>query len=213
VTLIYTTRPISDRHAFGGERVFSQFMVTWTTVLDLLEREYDFLDGERLVIEVDVREDQIRNDGMIRSGAAASSPGARIAFESKFGPIIMATDRFVHRPYGSKMQQDWQHNVYAIALSLEALRKVDRYGVTKRGEQYTGWKAIGGAPEPPSPLEAIGVLAAILNASHSDVNADLPRAIRRAKALAHPDRNNGHRVQWDQVEEAARVLEATRDDS
>jgi hypothetical protein len=37
---------------------------------------------------------------------------------------------------------DWQHNVRAIALGLEALRKVDRYGITRRGEQYAGWKAL-----------------------------------------------------------------------
>lgn len=204
--LYYTTRPISDRSAFGGERVFSQFTVSWTTVLDVLEREYDFLDGRNLVIEVDVREDQIRNDGMIRAGAAASSPGARIAFESKFGPIIMATDRFVHRTYASKMQQDWQHNVYAIALSLEALRKVDRYGVTKRGEQYTGWKAIGATRVQMTDIEALRLLALILDATTDEVNADLARAIRRARAITHPDRNNGHRGQWDQVEEAVSVL-------
>lgn len=36
----------------------------------------------------------------------------------------------------------WQANIRAIAKTLEHLRDLDRWGVTKRGEQYTGWKAL-----------------------------------------------------------------------
>ena len=35
----------------------------------------------------------------------------------------------------------WKDNVRAIALALEALRKIDRYGV-KSGSQYAGFKAL-----------------------------------------------------------------------
>ena len=37
---------------------------------------------------------------------------------------------------------DWQANVRGIALALEALRAVDRYGVTQQAEQYRGWTAL-----------------------------------------------------------------------
>lgn len=33
----------------------------------------------------------------------------------------------------------WKHNVRSIALGLESLRAVDRYGITKRGQQYAGF--------------------------------------------------------------------------
>ena len=36
----------------------------------------------------------------------------------------------------------FDENLRAIGLSLQALRAVDRYGVTKRGEQFTGWKRL-----------------------------------------------------------------------
>jgi hypothetical protein len=36
--------------------------------------------------------------------------------------------------------------------------------------------------------------------------AGLPRAYRRARAFAHPDRHDGDRKLWDQVEQAAAVL-------
>ena len=53
-----------------------------------------------------------------------------VAFESKHGPLKYATDVFDH----------WHANLRAIALGLEALRKVERYGITQRGEQYTGFR-------------------------------------------------------------------------
>jgi hypothetical protein len=40
---------------------------------------------------------------------------------------------------------DWKSNLRAIAKSLEALRLVNRYGVTQCGEQYQGFAAL---PEP-----------------------------------------------------------------
>ena len=33
------------------------------------------------------------------------------------------------------------HNLRSIALGLKALRAVDRYGVSRRGEQYAGFRA------------------------------------------------------------------------
>jgi hypothetical protein len=68
--------------------------------------------------------------------AKVGFPGVRIAFESKYGPLTYATDEFVTRPARLADQRP------RIALALQALRAVDRYGVTKRGEQYTGWKAL-----------------------------------------------------------------------
>lgn len=35
----------------------------------------------------------------------------------------------------------WRHNVRSIALGLEALRAVDRFGISRRGEQYAGFRA------------------------------------------------------------------------
>jgi hypothetical protein len=37
----------------------------------------------------------------------------------------------------------WQDNLRAIALGLEALRKVERYGIAERGQQYAGYAALG----------------------------------------------------------------------
>src|SRR5690606_5164123 len=86
-------------------------------------------------------EDDIRLDGLPRANARPGHQGVVLAFDSKYGPLKYATDTF----------DRWQDNLRAIALGLESLRRVDRYGITKRGEQYTGWRQLpaGGESEPP----------------------------------------------------------------
>lgn len=123
------------------------FKAPWSSTLDLLERELAYLDAGDVVIEADFREQDLRLDGAPRSNARQPvDPGVRISFDSKHGPLVYAADTCAF----------WQHNVRSIALGLEALRAVDRYGITRRAEQYTGWKQIGGSPSsalvPPAPL-------------------------------------------------------------
>lgn len=211
MTLQYTVRPISDRSAFTGKHVGSLFTVKWHQVLDLLQREYELLNGRRLVIEVDVDERAIRNDGLLRSDAKSKSPAVRIAFESKHGPITMATDRFVRQSYRQSGMDDWQHNAYAIAKALEALRMVDRYGVSRSGEQYRGYKALGsGTGVAPSGMTtdlAIALIAREAGYLEGYVRANLATAARKARAQAHPDCNHGARSRYDAVDQAVQVLQ------
>lgn len=211
MSLQYTVRPISDRAAFGGPRQGSLFTVKWHQVLDLLQREYEFLGGKHLVIEVDVDERAIRNDGMLRSDAKAKTPAVRIAFDSKHGPIMMATDRFVKQYYKNAAMDDWQHNLYAIAKALEALRMVDRYGVSRSGEQYRGYKQIGaGTGLAPTGMTTSIALAIIRDESGIERPGEtaqvLRHAVRIARAAAHPDKHNGERDRYDAVDQAVQVL-------
>lgn len=188
----YTVRPISDRTAFTGKHQRSQFSAGWSSTEVLLLREVRALAGRNLILECDVTESDLRLDGQIRSTARPFGPAIRVAFESRHGPLVYATDRFMF----------WQDNVRAIGLGLEALRRVDRYGITSRGEQYTGWKAIEAGGMGIS--EARDVLARLSPDHRRDGN--LRSLWRAAQKAAHPDRNDGDRTLWDQVEQAARVL-------
>jgi len=99
----------------------------------LLVHELTMLGAARAVIELDIDESKLRQDGHLRAGVTgARTPGVILSFESRHGPLRYATDVFDH----------WHHNLRAIALGLEALRKVDRYGISRRGEQYRGWRAL-----------------------------------------------------------------------
>lgn len=165
-----TFRPID---AWPGQRTpspqRSPFSSPWSRTLEDLKRELRHLGAERIVIQLALRDDQIRLDGLPRSGASPSHPGVIIAFDSTYGPLKYATDRF----------RNYEDNIRAIALGLESLRRVDRYGITKRGEQYTGWKQLTAGPaSDPSMVER----GRRLIAEHGgDVKA--------AQKATHPDRN------------------------
>lgn len=201
MSLDYTVRPISDRTAFTGAHRRSQFSMRWSGITQLLERELRMLGARNVVLEMDVRETQIRIDGRVRADARPETPAVRLAFGSRHGPLQYATDEF----------WDWQDNVYAIALSLEALRRVDRYGVSRRGEQYQGWKAL-----PPGSMvvasssmtidDAMDTLLAFGANYDPATELTVAEMSRRAKAATHPDRNNGNRADWDDVELATQVL-------
>lgn len=215
----YNVRPISDRTPFTGEHENSQFTSTWSDTLQLLERELWFLDAEHVVIEVDVAERAIRADGMLRADAKAASPAVRIAFDSRHGPLQYATDRFVRPSFQRKgAQHDWQHNVRAIALGLDSLRRVDRYGITRRGEQYAGWKALppAGGEEIAMPVAMTVEGAARFIAEHAvDVTADevltqwragRTTAYRVAARRLHPD-NGGEVSLFHRLQEARQLLD------
>lgn len=223
----YTTRPLSDRTWLrpAGQRRRSQFKVTWSAALDVLERELDMIGGRELILEVDVREQDLRLDGMLRANArAVGAPAVVVAFKSTHGPLLYRSDAYGEGSWSSPMEV-WQHNVYAVALTLEALRAVDRYGAAASGEHYQGFRQIDGAPAivtelPMTDLEAARVLiAAVYPDGHAlglehDVAhrvVDLDALVRRARRHTHPDTAMpGVAVTFDDVQRSAAHLRGGR---
>lgn len=200
----YEIRPlVAWTDAETKSRQIAPFSAQWQSTLSLLGREVAHMGAKLVVIQLDVTEGDIRLDGMLRSDAKTGHPGAVVSFESRLGPLRYAADTYRGRAPA------WQANVRAIALSLEALRAVDRWGVSRRGEQYAGWKAID-APKPEfadwrAAAEwmqeyAISELH-ILQGTGNDWNS-LYRAMARKM---HPD-NGAPRAEWDRLDEARRML-------
>lgn len=146
----------------------SPFTASWSSTIELLWTEVAKLDAREVILEADFRENQLRKDGMPRAGAQAHSPGIILTLVSTpHGDLRYPCSTF----------RTWDANLRAIALALEALRKVDRYGVTKRGEQYRGWKALpaGDGPSASRGRELIrehGSIVAALKATHPDHGGD-----------------------------------------
>ena len=143
------------------------FKASWGETLELLEYEIGRLDGRDVVIGAGFRLGDIRPDGMPRSDARAPShPGIEISFDSHFGRLTYSTD----------VCEYWQHNVRAIALGLEALRAVDRHGISRRGQQYAGFAQLtAGGPDPARGrqlVERSGSVKAALMAHHPDHGGD-----------------------------------------
>jgi hypothetical protein len=147
-----------------------------------------------VAVRIDVQRGDIRQDGMLRARASVGFPGVVVSFESRYGPLSYATDAY----------DSWQANVRAIALSLQALRAVDRYGVSKSGEQYVGWRAIESSASAPlfaSADEAERWLQTLAG------GLSLKSMLRVAAKMCHPDANNGDHSMWDRYDAARQLLE------
>lgn len=181
-----TVRPI---HNFGPEtpeRRRSPFDSTFGATVALLSRELRALGAERIVLGLGLRDSQIRSDGLPRADARVDDPRVQIAFTTAFGePLVFNVDAF----------RDWRDNLRAIALGLESLRRVDRYGITRSGEQYRGWKALPMSTDPADGIQTreqaqavidrYGSEGAAIRATHPDTGGDPTefRVVQRAREV------------------------------
>jgi hypothetical protein len=191
-------------HPVTKGRRSSTFRVDWTRTLNELEYEIDRLSGRDVIIGAGLSERDIRIDGWPKSNASWLHPGIELSFDSRYGRLIYATDVFY----------DWRDNLRAIALGLAALRAVDRYGITRRGEQYSGWKALPtGSGDPATAEEAWGVLLNAAGIRPDGPNAQAARSngfasvYRQAVKRAHPD-TGGQPEVFRRVEAARKLLES-----
>jgi hypothetical protein len=145
------------------------FKAPWSNTLDLLGRELRALRATNIILGCGLREQDIRLDGWPRANALEPThPGVEISFDTSHGRLVYATD----------VCERWEHNVRAIALGLEALRAVDRHGITQRGQQYAGFRALPAGDRGPDPaagrrlVDAHGSVTAALKATHPDHGGD-----------------------------------------
>lgn len=123
---------------YTADRQPSPFSAGLTSTIELLDRELRHLDARRIVIGLALGEGQIRLDGLPYASARPDHPGVLLAFDGRPGPLRFACDRYRSRD----PQPGWHHNLRAIALTLQALRAVERYGATADGQQYRGYAAL-----------------------------------------------------------------------
>jgi hypothetical protein len=199
-------RMVSREYSPGNYYQSRERGATWSKIIGTLERELKKLRASGVIMRLDVRPDQIKIDGGVKSNASPATSAVMIEFlAEKFSPAI----RLV---YKCDVFRDWQSNVYAIAKSLEALRLVDRYEVTDAGQQYVGFKQIGATSSTTLSAQAAAEILAhesTMTGYAPSILADKALAkdmVRRALAKTHPDRNNGDRTAYDRVDAARSVL-------
>jgi len=127
----------------------------------------------------------VRLDGLPRSGQSEpTDPGAAVYFKLKGKPRCLACDKWTRVA----------DNIAAIAQHIDALRRIDRYGVGTLEQAFAGYAAL-----PPSATDWWIVLGVARESSIDAVEA----AHRRLMQAAHPDRGGTH--------EAMAKLNAARD--
>lgn len=166
--------------AWPGEyterRQRSRFEAGLGDTQNLLDRELNQIGcNGQIIIEADLSHAQIRVDGHPRAKSKIPPPIKITIPTRKHGTLVYATDRFDH----------WADNLRAIALGLEALRKVERYGITDRGQQYKGFAALPAGSKAERPAE---VIARVSGLPVDIVLMEPGAAVRQAQFRAHPDR-------------------------
>lgn len=171
--------------ALSRTRRYAPFRASLAATLDLLDREIRELtdtraqrDSAELLVAIPAGV-LWRQDGRPRAHAVAEHPGVIFAIDSKHGHLSYPCDTFT----------TWQDNLRAVALALEALRKVDRYGVTKRGEQYRGFLALEATAAPAgfsSASEALDFIENVAGYGPASMSS-VATVLRRAQRESHPD--------------------------
>ncbi|GAA3669739.1 hypothetical protein FB459_2032 [Yimella lutea] len=205
----YSVEPMQDQSWIGQRgRTPTQFSAKLTDTLTLLRSEIDAITARGTlgdpVLQLDLDRADLRLDGGIRAKAQTRTGAVAVSFESAHGPLMFRCDRYYTNYYSQG--ESWHHNLRAIALTLQSLRAVARYGATASGEQYTGFRQIEAARPmtQPEALQALWTAAGFPGRFTSDYPpAEL---YRRARRSTHPDRPSGTRAAWDAVERAGHAL-------
>jgi hypothetical protein len=190
------------------------FKATAHQTQQLLRHEAEMIRASDLIVEVVGKSELFYRDGTgIRSDRAhhVLHPGVVVHLVgTKFGDLRYACDTF----------DSWEANLRAVALGLEALRKVERYGIARRGEQYAGWAQLppgtpmGAGERPKMTLDhAAAVLAGATDGLITPTGVladsdDARLAYRMAAKRYHPDAVGGSAEVWAQVDEAWQLVTA-----
>ena len=145
--------------------------------------------GELLSTNLDTR-----LDGLPRSNQSEPQDGGvAVYFTLKNAPRCLACDR-------------WNRvadNIAAIAQHIDALRRIDRYGVGTMEQAFAGYAAL---PPKADPWEVLGL-------PRTATNDDINTAHRRLAIEHHPDKGGSHEQMArlnSARDEALRLLEAMR---
>ena len=116
----------------------------------------------------------LRLDGTPRSDLREpADPGAAVYFRLKGKPRCLACDRWTRVA----------DNVAAVAQHIDALRRIERYGVGTMDQAFAGYAAL-----PPSPAD----WWIVLQVSPDATSAQVDDAYRRLARASHPDSGGSH---------------------
>ena len=186
--------PANYKQTPGWQQRRAPFKARWEKTLDELDLELRNIYATDVVIEVDMDERQIaKSTGRPRADAVFRTPGVVLQFERDGELYIFPCDTF----------SDWQDNVRAIALTLNALRTMERYGTTS-GRQYQGFKNL---PSQGSTTMTTERAMTVLRKYYSNGTNDWMTLLRIARAKSHPDSGGSHDA-FVEVQHAEKTLRA-----
>lgn len=191
-----------------GLRKYAQFKATYAATLAQLEEELERIEATNCVLELDFASGAIEPSGIPKLNQRPRSDRVRLTFiHPKVGFLEYPCDTYY----------EYQNNVRAIVLTLEAQRAMARYGAVMDDQQYRGWKQE--LPPPESIVgqvwtldEAAEVVATLAKQSIKDSSVLLESegfyrfCYREAAKAAHPD-SGGSEAIFKRLQSARELLE------
>lgn len=139
-----------------------------------LEHEVRLLEGSNLVVSTNL---PVRNDGGIYAAymdKLIDDPGVAVFFRYKGKSITMCCDQY---------RRVWE-NIYALAKGIEALRGMDRWGVSEFLERaFTGFTAL----PPAQSASSAKTWNQILEIPEGSSASVIKEAYRQLVKMFHPD--------------------------
>jgi hypothetical protein len=186
VRFVHLPRPatglLGRRSQFRSASIFSR-------ALKLLEQELTKLHARDVTIQAGFDKEDIRLDGWPRSSARPKHAGVILQFRDRQNQVLT---------FKALKFSSYEENLYAIAMTLEALRAVDRYGVVE-GEQYAGFKQL------PSAATMMDSEARAFFINYAP-GLSLDDAYRELAKRFHPDAETGSHEQFILLQRAYRTL-------
>lgn len=151
----------------------------------------------------------------LKANARVRKPGVVLTFtrevSRKYNPKTYADEvKTVDLSYPCDAFNSWQQNLRAIALSLEALRRVSRYGVFSYETMAERLALPAADGKSSSKDEALEFIATYSGMTIDDLRSNpdtLKAAYRQAAAKLHPDRNAGDDLLFKRLIDAKNFLE------
>lgn len=161
--------------------------VTMTAARDRLVDQLERLGAQSALVSTNV---ELTAFGLPRGGRAEPpDPGVAVYFELGGKDRVLACDRW----------QTVAENVAAIAAHIDAIRRVDRYGVGTLEQAFAGYDALPapGADNRPPWRKVLGIT------ENAKVDETMVRVMYRLRASAlHPDKPTGSHDAMAQLNEA-----------
>jgi hypothetical protein len=195
----------------------SQFRATYSDTLKILKFELEKADiyGEAQ-LQMFIRPEDMRLDGNMRASVKPYEPGVKLVFQ-RLGEKFFdeREQKWIWRlktvSYPCDAFDDWQDNVRAIALSMEKLRTVERYGVFKYGDIMDRLSLPAADGKASSADEAAQIISEFSGENAANIVAykiKFADAYRQAVMRVHPDNaDTGSMELFLKVQDAKKVLD------
>ena len=171
-------------HLFREDQnpVQSRFDQTMHSARTLLEKELDALSADDICISTNW--EVLRSGSLKVTKKEPADTGVAVYFTMGGQQKVLACDKW----------NAVRDNLYAIALTLERMRAIERYGCTDiLGSIFYGLDAL--------PETAGGALVwhEVLEVAPDAPKEEIEKAFRRKLIEFHPDKNGGDQQRWDEL--------------